>query len=229
MKKTIRVMMVEDHPDYRDTVSMALEDEPDIELVSMFGTAERALQSLKERPRRIVPDVILLDLNLPGISGFEALPDFHSCAPQARIIVLTQSDREADVLRAISGGASGYLLKRATLDQITEGIRTVMDGGASLDAGIARCILDTLQEQLPQKEPSIKLSNRESEILALLGEGLLKKQIADQLNISIPTVATHIRHIYEKLHVQNAPAAITQAYRAGILPNRDTTPPSSGA
>lgn len=220
MKEKIHVMMVEDHPDYRDGISLALETEKDIELTSKFGTAERALRSLQEQSGGPAPDIILLDLNLPGISGLEALPYFRSYAPKAKIIVLTQSDNEADVLRAISEGASGYLLKKSTLDQITEGIRIVADGGASLDASVAKYILNTLQSRAPTAEQQVKLSSRELEILKLLGEGLLKKQIADRLDISIPTVATHIRHLYDKLQVQNAPAAITQAYRTGILPDQ---------
>lgn len=217
MKTKIRVMMVEDNPDYGDAIRIALETEADIELISTFGTAERAVQSLQVRDQHKDPDVILLDLNLPGISGLDALPYFRRYIPVAKIIVLTQSDQESDVLSAISGGASGYLLKAATLSQITEGIRTVVNGGASLDANVARYILSVLQNKPRKADLKITLSSREMEILTLLCEGLLKKEIADQLDISIPTVATHVRHIYEKLEVKNAAAAVHKAHRLGIL------------
>lgn len=217
MRSIIRVMMVEDHPEYRDGIALALECEDDIALLTTFGTAERALRHLQDRHTPQKPDVILLDLNLPGITGLEALPYFRSCLPEAKIIILTQSDREADVLAAISAGAAGYLLKSSPLRQINESIRTVMSGGAALDAKMARFILKNLEKNPPKPEARNHLSGRELEVLTLLGEGLLKKEISDRLDVSIPTVATHVRHIYEKLKVQNAAAAITKAYRTGIL------------
>lgn len=218
MKPAIRVIIVEDHPDYREGVRFALETEPDIELYATFGTAERALKSIKEAAADRLPDVILLDLNLPGISGLEAIPLFREHSPKSHLLVLSQSDAEADVLQAITTGASGYLLKSAPLNKITEGIRTVMAGGASLDANVAKFILSTMQNQQLPAEQSAKLSRREMQVLELISEGLIKKEISDRLKISTPTVATHVRHIYEKLGVPNAPAAIGKAFRTGILP-----------
>lgn len=150
MSRKIRVMLVEDNPEYREVIDLALEDEIDIELISQFGTSEIALRSLQDMSMRKVPDLVLLDLRLPGMDGLDSLPYFKSALPDAKIMILTQSDEEADVLRAISRGASGYLLKSSTLAQITEGIRSTMDGGASLDTGVARFILDTLQTRLPK-------------------------------------------------------------------------------
>jgi two-component system nitrate/nitrite response regulator NarL len=218
MQRKIRVMMIEDHPDYREGVSLALETETDIELLNTFGTAERALQSLQNIRERKEPDVVLLDLNLPGMSGLEALPWLRKSIPSAKIIVLTQSDCEADVLEAIRCGAAGYLLKSASLDKITDSIRTAMAGGASLDPNVASYILGLMQKSPAKSKIDVTLSERETEVLVLLGEGLLKKEISGRIKISQTTVATHVRHIYEKLEVQNAPAAITKAFRAGILP-----------
>ena len=121
------------------------------------------------------PNLILLDLNLPGMSGLEALPNFRAELPSTKIIVLTQSDSEADVLRAISRGASGYLLKSASLQEITEGIEDVMNGGASLDPGVAQFILSTLKQKLPENDLKNLLTEREQEVLTLLSEGLVKK------------------------------------------------------
>jgi DNA-binding NarL/FixJ family response regulator len=218
MKRKIKVMLVEDHAGYREVIDRALKGEEQIELISQFGTAEIALRSLQDRSTRTVPDLILLDLNLPGLSGIEALPYFKQSIPGTEVIILTQSDKEADILSAISLGARGYLLKSSTANQIREGIKTVMNGGATLDPGVASFILNTMSGRPRKATLEKELSEREMEVLVLLGEGLVKKEIADQLGISITTVADHVRHIYEKLEVQNAPSAINKAYRLGLFP-----------
>lgn len=217
MPTIIRTMLVEDNRDYRSVIEHALEVEPDIELVSQFSTPEIALRSLEDQKTRKVADLILLDLRLPGMDGLEALPWFQKALPDAKVIILTQSDAEADILKAIKLGASGYLLKSTRADQLTAGIRSVMSGGASLEAGVARLIIETLQTKLPDSEPKELLSKREFEILTLLAEGLVKKDICKQLKISYSTVDTHVAHIYNKLDASNAPAAVSKAYRKGIL------------
>jgi DNA-binding NarL/FixJ family response regulator len=222
MNKTINVMLVEDHPEYREVVEMLLKKQSDIKLTSQFGTAERALRSLHDLAERKEPDVILLDLNLPGMSGLEAIPSFLADIPDTKIIVLTQSDMEADVLKAITCGASGYLLKSSTLSQITEGIRTVMRGGASLDSGVARFILDSMRGSAPKPVTENLLSEREMEVLSLLADGCVKKEIAAQLKIGESTVVTHVSHIYEKLNAANAPAAIHKAHKMGLFHHKDS-------
>ena len=221
MESPISVMLVEDHPEYRDVIDLALSNARGIVLSNEYGTAERALRSLEEHIPQARPDIILLDLNLPGLSGLDAIRFFQDLIPKARIIILTQSNREADVLRAISLGAAGYLLKSATVKQIIDGIRTVHQGGASLDTGIAKFILKTLKTKLPKQELKQGLSDREMQVLTLLAEGFVKKEIAAKLEISNSTVVTHVAHIYEKLHVQNAPAAVSQAYKFGLLKDQD--------
>ena len=217
MPTIIRTMLVEDNRDYRSVIEHALEVEPDIELVSQFSTPEIALRSLEDHKTRKVADLILLDLRLPGMDGLEALPWFLKALPDAKVIILTQSDAEADVLQAIKLGAAGYLLKSTRADQLIDGIRNVMSGGASLDTGVARLIIETLQTKLPDNKPEQLLSKRELEILTLLAEGLVKKKICEQLNLSYSTVDTHVAHIYNKLNASNAPAAVSKAYRKGIL------------
>ena len=217
MTQNIRITLVEDNLDYRDIITLTLGAESDIELVNQFGTSEAALRELKAMPKGKLPDLILLDLRLPGMSGLESLPHFREALPDTPVIVLTQSDNEADVLEAISKGAAGYLLKSSTLEKLTEGIRTVMDGGAALDASIASFILQTLQTKLAPQEVNQVLTPRELEILSLLSDGLVKKQIGDRLDISFATVDTHIRHIYEKLDVKNAPAAVRKAFNLGLF------------
>lgn len=218
MKRKIRIMLIEDHPEYREVIELSMSKEQDLELISQFGTAERALRSLQDLSTRQVPDIILLDLNLPGMNGLEAIPFFDTALPDVKIIILTQSDREADVFRAISVGASGYLLKSSTLMSITENIRSVMDGGAPLDAKVARYILTTMKANLSETEVETPLlSPREMEVLNLMAEGLAKKEIADRLNISTNTIVTHAAHIYEKLNANNAPSAINKAHRLGLF------------
>jgi two-component system, NarL family, nitrate/nitrite response regulator NarL len=218
MKRRIRIMMIEDHPEYREIVEMALNREPDLELVSQFGTCERALRGLRELHEDEKPDIVLLDLQLPGMSGLDAIRHFHAEIPEGKIIILTQSNREENVLKAIRLGAAGYLLKSSTVGQLTEGIRAVMDGGASLDAKLAKFMLDTLKSKLKPMEIDGLLSKREMEVLTMLAEGCVKKEIAERLRISLTTVVSHVGHIYEKLEAPNAPSAIAKAFQLGILP-----------
>ncbi len=217
MKDKINIMLVEDHPAYREVIDRAIKRDSSFDLISQFGTAEIALRSVQEAVANEIPDIILLDLNLPGMSGLESIPWFKKYIPKTEILVLTQSDKEADIHAAISDGASGYLLKSATISQIKEAIQTVVDGGASLDPNVARYILDKMKAIPLFEKPLRGLSERELEILTLLSGGYVKKEIADKLDIGVTTVAYHVKHIYEKLNVQNAPAAVHKAHCLGLF------------
>lgn len=209
-------MLVEDHPEYRESIALTLNKEPDIELSSQFGTAEQALQNLQV-PNVHIPDLVLLDVNLPGISGIEALYWIKKYAPKTKVIILTQSNQEADALAAMTAGAKGYLLKGSKRALLRDAIQTVIHGGVLMDPCIAQYILDHLNSKSPSVELSKELSDREIKTLSLLGEGYVQKEIADQLGITQNTVATFIKRIYEKLEVKNAPAAVSKGYRSGIL------------
>ena len=217
MSNSIRIILVEDHPGYRESLRLSLETETDIELVNEFGTAERALRYVSKLDPLWLPDIILLDLNLPGASGLELLAEFRKVALETRIIILTQSAQEEDVLNAIATGASGYLLKSATIQEIVEGIRLVMNGGATLDSGIAQFVLKNLEVRLPKENPAKVITDRELEVLQLIAQGLVKKEIAERLGIAPSTVATHTLHIYEKLGEPNAPSAVHRAHQLGLL------------
>lgn len=216
MNRKIVIMLVEDSQAYRKVILRALGTDPGIQEILQFGTAEIALRSLTQPPR-IQPDLILLDLSLPGTSGLDAIPRFMQAMTEPRIIMLTQSDQPADVVETISRGAVGYLLKSATSQQIKDAIWTTMNGVAPLDPAVSKHITDALKERGPKIEIGRELSERETAVLTLMAEGLPRKQIAIRLQISTSTVVTHINRIYEKLEVPNAPAAISKAHRSGLL------------
>ena len=175
MNTKTTVMIVEDHSGYRETLEVALSQVGDMELIDQFATAEIALRKLQD-PESTKPDILLLDLHLPGMSGLEALRWIKEYSADTEVIILTQSDKVSEVDRALREGASGYLLKSATLKEIIAGIQVVRQGGASLDPEVARYLLHALQRQ-PSPAPSAKtLSDREHEILTLLGEGFVKKR-----------------------------------------------------
>ncbi|MBK1834565.1 response regulator [Roseibacillus ishigakijimensis] len=213
----IRTLLIEDSHDYRHVIQFAFQDDPGITFAGVFGTAEQAIRSLQNDSGSLVPDLILLDLSLPGMAGLEALPLLAALAPEARILVLTQSERADDVLTAVRLGASGYLLKSLSFQDLRQGIHTVMEGGASVDPHMARFLLEAFRPQSTTSEQSTPLSEREHEILVLISEGFLRKEIACRLDISPKTVANHIAHIFEKLNVPNSPAAIHKAHRLGLL------------
>lgn len=216
MEKQIKLILIEDSPAYRSVIKRTLEGETDITLINQYGTAEIALRNLQDSSND-APDVILLDLNLPGMNGLDALHWINEYTPKTKTIILTQSNQEADILHAISKGAAGYLLKSNTLDQLTEGIRTVMNGGATLDPTVASYIIGTMQKNTPSISRENPLSEREMEVLTLISEGLQKKEVAAQLKISPRTVAAHVEKIYEKLEVTNAPAAVNRAHQHGFF------------
>ncbi len=218
MSASIRVILVEDNPQYREVIEIALSEEPRIDLVAQFGAIEVALHSLRDPAISENVDILLLDIRLPGMSGVDGIALIKEAVPNLKIIMLTQSDMEADVVRAIQSGASGYLLKSVSIKEITQGIQTVAEGGAPLEPSIAKFVIQAIQGEQPKTKLEIQLSPREKDILELLSDGLAKKEIADKLNISTHTVAEYVKNIYTKLKVQNAPAAVAKAFKSGLFP-----------
>lgn len=219
MSDAINFMVVEDHKGYRTMLIRALKTTTSIGRVEEFSTAEVALRKLEKMHPSEMPDLLLLDLNLPGMSGLESIQWFKKYSGNLKIVILTQSSNEEDIIQAISLGASGYLLKSSTVDQIAEAIHSVVGGGAYLDPMVAKYILKQVSQK-PTKKNHLKkpLSERETEILHLLAQGKVRKEISQELNITVNTVAYHVDHIYQKLNVLNAPAAVNVAYQEGILP-----------
>jgi DNA-binding NarL/FixJ family response regulator len=214
--KAIRVWLVEDNEMFRRNVQRVINSLPEMECDGSFGSAESALAALRAQA---APDVILLDVQLPGVDGIEALSRFKEVVPETRIIILTVFDDADKIFRAVCAGASGYVLKAAGTDKIGEAIRQVTSGGAPMTPEVAKKVLDAFAkaELMIGKKGDYGLTSREQEILRHLAEGLLKKEIADALGISVNTVSTHLRRVYDKLHVNTNTGAVAKALREGII------------
>lgn len=217
MNKQIQVMVVEDNHVYLQALVDSLNQNNEFNCIANASSSEEAISLIRREELR--PDVILLDLELPGAHGLDALPTLLMQAPGCHIIVLTQSDRESNILEAISRGASGYLLKTARLKHIFDSIGEVNRGGASLDPKLADTALKLIrkvQSQFPEEDDQL-LTVRELEVLQMLSEGLVKKEIANQLGVSIHAIDKRMRRIYNKLQVQNVASAVAVAIRSGWI------------
>ena len=212
----IRVWLVEDNEVFRRNVQRVINGRDDMVCNGSFESAESTFAALQSHP---APDVILLDVQLPGIDGIVALGKLKEVVPDTRVIILTVFDDADKIFRAVCAGASGYVLKASGTDKIGEAIRQVMGGGAPMTPQVAKKVLDAFanSELMPGAKGDYGLTAREQEILRLLAEGLLKKEIADALSISVNTVSTHLRRVYDKLHVNTNTGAVAKALREGII------------
>lgn len=213
----IRVWLVEDNEVFRRNVQRVINGLEEMVCDGSYDSAESTFAALQNNP---APDVILLDVQLPGIDGIAALSKFKEIIPDTRVIILTVFDDAAKIFRAVCAGASGYVLKASGTDKIGESIRQVMRGGAPMTPEVAKKVLDAFanSDLVPGTEGGdYGLTAREQEILRLLAEGLLKKEIADALSISVNTVSTHLRRVYDKLHVNTNTGAVAKALREGII------------
>jgi len=211
-----RVWLVEDNALYSAGVKRVVDSLDGMVCDGTFSTVEAAFDAFGRQPP---PDVILLDVQLPGLDGISALETFQSMAPEARVIILTVFDDAEKIFRAACAGASGYVLKSSGIDQIGEAIRQVMDGGAPMTPAVARKVLEAFAKIEPARAmgDEYDLTLRERDILRLLADGLQKKEIACQLHISAHTVSTHMRRVYTKLHVTTNTGAVAKALREGII------------
>ncbi|MGI5861706.1 MAG: response regulator [Myxococcales bacterium] len=216
----IRVLVVEDQPKILKNQLKLLDAAPEIEIV---GTAMSGEAALDELPH-CNPDVILLDLGLPRMSGIDVTREVKARWPKVEILIFTIFDEENKVLEAIKAGASGYLLKGATADKIVEAIRDVRAGGTVIQPNLARNLLKHFRAtpeasaQPPAPEPAPRpLSEREKEILQLIAKGISNNEAAQILNVSKATIRTHLEHIYQKLEVTNRVEAVTEGIRKGII------------
>ncbi len=204
---SIAVSIVEDNPQVRGSLAKLIDGAPGFRCVSRHGSAEDALVEIP----KVKPEVVLMDINLPGINGVECVRRLKPQLPGAQMIMLTVYQNTEHIFNALAAGATGYMLKQTPPAELLAAIREVHAGGSPMSSHIARKIVQSFQH--PVAAPSVaaeNLSPREAEVLGLLAKGFLYKEIADQMKVSYATVHTHIRHIYEKLHVRSRTEAVAK-------------------
>ena len=211
-----RVLIVDDHPVFRDGLAGLLATLPDVEIAGTAGTAEEALAGLRDS----APDIVLMDINLPGASGVEATRGVLAAAPATAVLVVSMVDDDDSVFAALAAGANGYVLKGASAREITAALRTVAAGGAVFGAGIASRLLAKTPARLSGPAPPPQqhdLTAREREVLDLLADGASNRQIARSLGISLKTVQNHVSRILDKLQAADRTQAALRA--RGIPPS----------
>ena len=198
MPRPIKVAIVEDDAGVREGLKRILSRAPDFEFLASYISAEVALKELAQN----VPDVLLMDINLPGMNGVECVRQLHLLQPSLRVVMLTVYENPEQIFNALSAGAIGYLLKHTPPEELLSAIRDAHQGGAPMNSQIARKVVQFFHASTPSGNVE-KLSAREMEVLNLLAKGFLIKEISDQLGISFTTVRTYVRRIYETLHVHS--------------------------
>jgi DNA-binding NarL/FixJ family response regulator len=212
--KPITVWLVEDNEPYRVSLAKAVRRLAGGTVVRAFTECETAL---KELETSAPPQVMLLDIGLPGISGLEAIRRFKDLSPGLRIIMLTSFDDHDRVVRAICAGASGYMLKTSPVLKVKEAIEEVLEGGAPMSPQIASAMLGLVAKLAVPRAADPLLSPRETEILQLMSQGLAMKEIGVRLGASYHTVDTHIRRVYDKLQVHSRAEAVAKGMKQGLL------------
>ena len=217
---SLRVAIVEDNVAFRRSVALVLEHTPGFELAGAYGSVPALERALADPQARAAGwGAVLMDRDLPGVSGIEGIRRVKARLPRLPVVVCTVFEEPATILDAIGAGADGYLLKGAALPALLDQLRVVAEGGASLSASVARTLLEHVRrEGAPGAEPTrLDLTDREREVLRGLVEGQSYKQVADALGISTNTVRTHIKALYRKLQVQNVAEAVSRAVRQRLV------------
>lgn len=210
----IRLLLFEDNQQLRESVSALIGLSPEFNLLGSFGDVSQVENQVKS----FDPEVILMDIDLPGMNGIEAVKKIRMFNPSVYILMLTVFDDNKHVLDAICAGASGYLLKKYLPEKLIDAIHEVRHGGAPMSPGIAKLVIAQLQLQSPTVSTNTyQLTAREKEILGSLAKGNSYKLIAAQFDISIDTVRTHIKHIYDKLQVRSQTEAVSKAIKERLV------------
>ncbi|MGW4643136.1 response regulator [Sphaerisporangium sp. NPDC004334] len=203
----VRLLIADDHPIVRDGIRGMFAGDPDFEVLGEAGDGAQAVK----RARALNPDVILMDLRMPGMDGVTAIKELARLGIAARVLVLTTYDTDRDVMPAIEAGATGYLLKDTGRDELVRAVRTAARGEAVLSPSVATRLLGQV------RAPADPLSAREREVLQLIADGATNREAAARLFISEATVKSHVLHIYAKLGVNDRAAAVATAFRRGLL------------
>ncbi len=199
-------MLVEDRPEVRDNWSRLINSFPGFACVRVCASGEEALRVIPEAQA----EVVLMDIFLPRMSGIECTARLRELLPKLRIIMLTAVEDDELVFMALQAGADGYLLKRTQPEELHAALLEVLGGGAPMTSEVARRVVQSFRRATKPREPAVRLSAREEEVLILLSKGYANKEIADQLSISAETVGSHLKHIYEKLHVRSRTEAVAR-------------------
>jgi len=207
------IWIVEDHSAFRRTLVRVLNTEAGLHCPRDFDSCEKALAALT---RDDAPDLVLLDVGLPGMSGLDGIRLIKEISPKTLVVILTVFEDDDKVFQAICAGAAGYLLKTSSVADITQAVRDALAGGSPMNPRVARRVLAMFSKLAP-KQGDYGLSEREKEILQLMTTGLIKKEIADRLTLSIHTVDTYLRRIYEKLQVNTRTGAVAKALKEGLV------------
>jgi len=205
----VSVSIVEDNDQLRGTLARVINRADGFRCVSDYANAEDALKKLPQ----IRPDVVLMDINLPGMNGVECVRQLKQILPQTQVMMLTVYEDTENIYNALTAGASGYMLKRTSSKELLEAIQEVHRGGSPMTMHIARKVVQSFQKTAATATPTENLSEREQQVLDLLSQGLMYKEIADKLAISYETVHTYIRRIYEKLQVRTRTEAVAKFLR----------------
>ena len=204
----IKVAIVEDLEEIRDALESYISMDKELKVAGCFGNAEEASEELPD----IQPDLVVMDINLPGMSGIECIRQLRPLCPDSQFMMFTVYEDDEKVFEALKAGASGYILKKQGPQKIIEALKELYDGGSPMSADIARKVVSAFHANEKRSEPDYHLTRRESDILQLLAKGMLYKEIAQQIGISNNTVKQHIHNIYEKLHVQNRTEALNKYF-----------------
>ncbi len=207
----VSVGIVEDHEEFRQSLVFLVSSFTDYNVIWSFGSVEEAFGETA------IPDVLLLDINLPRMSGLEAIPIFKNKWPESKIIMLTILEDEHNIMTAIKSGADGYILKKTNPQKILDAIQQVYDGGAALTPMVAKQVLSYFKPYHKEEQHASVLTKRESEILSYIVSGITNDRIAGELFISTQTVRNHIKNIYEKLQVHSKAQVVAKALKEKMI------------
>jgi DNA-binding NarL/FixJ family response regulator len=219
-KHPVKVALVEDHLKVRESWTKLINSFPDFTCICACGTGEEALRMLPQNP----PDVVLMDIFLPRMSGIECTVRLKALLPEIQIIILTAMADQELVFLALEAGADGYLLKRTKPADLRMALLDVLGGGAPMTSQIARRVIESFRQRATLRDESVRLTIREEQILVLLSQGYSNKVIADKLELSIDTICSHLKRVFNKLHVSSRTEAVVR-YMASKSPQQSPMSP----
>jgi DNA-binding NarL/FixJ family response regulator len=205
-KIPVRVALVEDKPDVRQSWIKLISAIPDFSCVCSCSSGEEALRQIPVAR----PDVVLMDIFLPRMSGIECTAQLKVLMPETQIVILTAVDDDELVFLALEAGADGYLLKRTRPEDLRNALMDVLSGGAPMTSEIARRVVESFRQRAKARDDFVRLTTREEEVLVMLSKGYSNKEIADRIELSVDTVRSHLKHIYEKMHVRSRAEAVAR-------------------